>query len=108
MYSEIVTRSCALHKASDSTEMCENFRDSDLENRQNFEEKKHGWSGRISTGTLRYLGQPHGSSDFYLGVELELAENIKEVGIYEGQCYFDCKPGHGAFVAFSKLLLAWE
>lgn len=46
-------------------------------------------TGRISTGTLRYLGQPHGSSDFYLGVELELADNVKEVGTYEGQCYFD-------------------
>ncbi|XP_034164538.2 uncharacterized protein LOC117598409 [Pangasianodon hypophthalmus] len=189
LYSEIVTRSGALHKASDSTEMSENFRESDLENGHSFEEKKRSWSsglnkihqldmkilhdvayanslpcsqdsfcatsdsrstsamsvntsvgswrsgtrpqrafvphspmdlqighrvrvllptGRISTGTLRYLGRPHGSSDFYLGVELELAENTKQAGTYEGQCYFDCKPGHGAFVAFSKLLLAWE
>lgn len=46
-------------------------------------------TGRISTGTLRYLGQPHGSSDFYLGVELEQAENVKQTGIHEGQCYFD-------------------
>lgn len=46
-------------------------------------------TGRISTGTLRYLGQPHGSPDFYLGVELELAENVKEVGTYKGQHYFD-------------------
>ncbi|XP_047013148.2 uncharacterized protein LOC108280105 [Ictalurus punctatus] len=46
-------------------------------------------TGRISTGTLRYLGQPHGSSDFYLGVELELAENANQAGTCEGQCYFD-------------------
>lgn len=46
-------------------------------------------TGRISTGTLRYLGQLQGSSDFYLGVELELAENVKQTGTYEGQCYFD-------------------
>ncbi|GAA6103024.1 uncharacterized protein LOC117598409 [Tachysurus ichikawai] len=172
LYFEIVTRSGALHKPSDSTETSENIRDSDLENGKNFEEKKYCWSsglnkihhldmkilhnvaysnsstrstsamsvstrcgnrplrafvphspmdlqighrvrillptGRISTGTLRYLGQPHGSSDFYLGVELELAENVKEVGALEGQCFFNCKPGHGAFVSFSKLLLAWE
>ncbi|XP_060776624.1 uncharacterized protein LOC132886086 isoform X2 [Neoarius graeffei] len=183
LYSEIVSRTGALHKANDSTEMSEIFRESDLENRHNFEEKKSGCSsglnkihqmdmkilhdvaysnsltcsqgsfcatadsrsssamsvstsgtrpqrvfvphspldlqighrvrvllptGRISTGTLRYLGRPHGLSDFHLGVELELAENVKQTGTYEGQCYFECKPGHGAFVAFSKLLLAWE
>lgn len=46
-------------------------------------------TGRISTGTLRYLGRPHDSSDFHLGVELELAENVKQTGTYEEQCYFD-------------------
>ncbi|KAF7708711.1 uncharacterized protein LOC124385204 isoform X2 [Silurus meridionalis] len=184
---EIVTRSLALHKTSDFTEMNERFRESEMEKRHSFEKKKHGWTsglkkihqldvkilhdvaysnsfkqgsfcttpdsrstsamsvstsvglqrsatchqrafvphspmdlqighrvrillptGRISTGTLRYLGQPHGSADFCLGVELELSENTQQAGTYEGQCYFDCKPGHGAFVAFNKLLLAWE
>ncbi|KAL7887266.1 hypothetical protein AOLI_G00049870 [Acnodon oligacanthus] len=65
-------------------------------------------SGRISTGTLRYLGHLQGSPDIHLGVELELAENGQQTGTYEGQFYFDCKPGHGVFVAFSKLLMAWE
>ncbi|XP_051576607.1 CAP-Gly domain-containing linker protein 4-like [Myxocyprinus asiaticus] len=65
-------------------------------------------SGRISTGTLRYLGYMQNSPDFYLGVELELADNGQYDGTYEGQSYFDCEPGHGVFVAFSKLLMAWE
>ncbi|XP_052003510.1 uncharacterized protein LOC127658320 isoform X1 [Xyrauchen texanus] len=65
-------------------------------------------SGRTSTGTLRYLGCMQNSPDFYLGVELELADNGQYDGTYEGQRYFDCQPGHGAFIAFSKLLMAWE
>ncbi|XP_051574023.1 uncharacterized protein LOC127452540 isoform X1 [Myxocyprinus asiaticus] len=65
-------------------------------------------SGRTSTGTLRYLGSMQNSPDFYLGVELELADNGQYDGTYEGQRYFDCQPGHGAFIAFSKLLMAWE
>ncbi|RXN11663.1 centrosome-associated protein 350-like [Labeo rohita] len=65
-------------------------------------------SGRISTGTLRYLGNMHNSSEYHLGVELELADNGQHDGTYEGLRYFDCDPGHGAFVAFSKLLMAWE
>ncbi|XP_067305944.1 uncharacterized protein [Pseudorasbora parva] len=65
-------------------------------------------SGRISSGTLRYLGNMQNSPDYYLGVELELADNGHHDGTYGGQSYFDCDPGHGAFVAFSKLLMAWE
>ncbi|KAK9960393.1 hypothetical protein ABG768_008253 [Culter alburnus] len=65
-------------------------------------------SGRISTGTLRYLGNMHNSHDYHLGVELELADNGQHDGTYDGQRYFDCDPGHGAFVVFSKLLMAWE
>ncbi|XP_009290306.1 uncharacterized protein [Danio rerio] len=65
-------------------------------------------SGRICTGTLRYLGNMHNSPDHYLGVELEMADNGQHDGTYEGQRYFDCDPGYGAFVPFSKLLMAWE
>ncbi|KAL4657555.1 centrosome-associated protein 350-like isoform X1 [Arapaima gigas] len=65
-------------------------------------------SGRISTGTVRYLGPLGGREDFYMGVELELPEQGLQDGIHEGQSYFKCKPGHGAFVAFNKLLVAWE
>ncbi|XP_016305073.1 uncharacterized protein LOC107660307 isoform X1 [Sinocyclocheilus anshuiensis] len=65
-------------------------------------------SGRISTGTLRYLGNMQNSPEYHLGVELELADNGQHDGTNEGQCYFDCDPGHRVFVAFSKLLMAWE
>lgn len=46
-------------------------------------------SGRISTGTLRYLGNMHNSPDYHLGVELELADNGQHDGTYDGQRYFD-------------------
>ncbi len=45
-------------------------------------------SGRISTGTLRYLGNIKNSSEYNLGVELEFADNGQHDGIYEGQRYF--------------------
>ncbi|XP_057196464.1 uncharacterized protein LOC130558194 isoform X2 [Triplophysa rosa] len=65
-------------------------------------------SGRIRTGTIRYLGRVSNSSDCRLGVELEAAENGQHDGTCEGQRYFDCEAGHGAFVTVSKLLMAWE
>ncbi|XP_026140497.1 uncharacterized protein LOC113116512 [Carassius auratus] len=65
-------------------------------------------SGRISTGTLRYLGNIQNSPEYHLGVELELADNGQHDGTHEGQRYFHCDPGRGAFVTFSKLLMAWE
>ncbi|KAA0703575.1 hypothetical protein E1301_Tti022610 [Triplophysa tibetana] len=46
-------------------------------------------SGRISTGTLRYLGRVSNWSDCHLGVELEEAENGQHDGTCEGQRYFD-------------------
>lgn len=46
-------------------------------------------SGRISTGTLRYLGNMHNSPDYHLGVELELADNGQHDGTFDGQRYFD-------------------
>ncbi|TRY82235.1 hypothetical protein DNTS_020909 [Danionella cerebrum] len=65
-------------------------------------------SGRISTGNLRFLGKMQHCPDYTLGVELETADNEHKDGTFEGNFYFDCEPGHGAFVAFSKLLMAWE
>ncbi|CAB1333560.1 unnamed protein product [Coregonus sp. 'balchen'] len=65
-------------------------------------------SGRISTGTVRYLGHLEGEPDFHMGVELESPEHGQQDGTQSGQCYFECKPGHGAFVPFTKLLMAWE
>ncbi|XP_063055933.1 uncharacterized protein LOC134449754 [Engraulis encrasicolus] len=65
-------------------------------------------TGRISTGTLQFLGPVDGSTQFYLGVELEQALNGNQDGSLQGQTYFECMPGHGAFVPFQKLLMAWE
>ncbi|XP_071004486.1 centrosome-associated protein 350 isoform X2 [Oncorhynchus clarkii lewisi] len=65
-------------------------------------------SGRISTGTVRYLGHLEGEPDFHMGVELESLEHGQQDGTHRGQCYFECKAGHGAFVPFTKLLMAWE
>ncbi|XP_062321637.1 uncharacterized protein LOC134023491 [Osmerus eperlanus] len=65
-------------------------------------------SGRISTGTIRYLGNLQGEPDFHLGVELEIAEHGLLDGTHAGHSYFECKPGQGAFVPFNKLLMAWE
>ncbi|XP_041096581.1 uncharacterized protein LOC121308319 [Polyodon spathula] len=65
-------------------------------------------SGRISTGIVRFLGYLNGMQGFSLGVELETPEYGQHDGVYEGQCYFHCKPGHGVFVGFNKLLMAWE
>ncbi|MGH0180713.1 UNVERIFIED_CONTAM: hypothetical protein FKN15_004904, partial [Acipenser sinensis] len=48
--------------------------------------------GRINTGIVHFLGYLNGMQDFCLGVELETPD----------------KPGHGVFVSFNKLLMAWE
>uniref|UniRef100_A0A3Q3JM22 CAP-Gly domain-containing protein n=1 Tax=Monopterus albus TaxID=43700 RepID=A0A3Q3JM22_MONAL len=64
-------------------------------------------SGRISTGTIRFLGHLQGEADFYLGVELQTPDHRLHDGHHRGQRYFEM-PGYGAFVPFHKLLMAWE
>ncbi|CAL8247723.1 unnamed protein product [Lota lota] len=66
-------------------------------------------SGRISNGTVRYLGFLHGEPELCLGVELASPDRTtQQDGSHRGQSYFQCDPGYGAFVRFSKLLMAWE
>ncbi|CAK6964362.1 uncharacterized protein LOC121906240 [Scomber scombrus] len=65
-------------------------------------------SGRISTGTIRFLGHLQGEPDLQLGVELQAPDYGLHDGSYRGNRYFECKPGYGAFVPFNKLLMAWE
>nr|XP_057909446.1 CAP-Gly domain-containing linker protein 2 isoform X2 [Doryrhamphus excisus] len=65
-------------------------------------------SGRISTGSVRFLGHLQGESELHIGVELQAPDHGVRDGHHKGHCYFDCKPGHGAFVPFHKLLMAWE
>ncbi|XP_035806712.1 uncharacterized protein LOC118470705 [Amphiprion ocellaris] len=65
-------------------------------------------SGRISTGTIRFLGHLQGEADLHLGVELQTPDPGLRDGRHKGHSYFECKPGYGAFVPFHKLLMAWE
>ncbi|XP_078107925.1 uncharacterized protein LOC144518919 [Sander vitreus] len=65
-------------------------------------------SGRISTGTIRFLGHLQGEADLHLGVELQTPDHGLHDGSHRGLSYFECKPGYGAFVPFHKLLMAWE
>ncbi|XP_070692187.1 centrosome-associated protein 350 [Pempheris klunzingeri] len=65
-------------------------------------------SGRISTGTIRFLGHLQGEADVHLGVELQTPDHGLHEGSHRGQSYFECKPGCGVFVPFHKLLMAWE
>ncbi|KAJ7985243.1 hypothetical protein DPEC_G00350060 [Dallia pectoralis] len=66
-------------------------------------------SGRIGTGAIRYLGFLEGVEEIHMGVELESPDHDGQPdGTHQGQCYFECRTGCGAFVPFSKLLMAWE
>ncbi|KAA8591756.1 hypothetical protein FQN60_017130, partial [Etheostoma spectabile] len=65
-------------------------------------------SGRISTGTIRFLGHLQGEADLHLGVELQTPDHGLHDGSHRGLSYFECKPGYGAFVPFHKLLVAWD
>ncbi|CAL1610310.1 unnamed protein product [Knipowitschia caucasica] len=65
-------------------------------------------SGRISTGSVRFIGHLQGEEELHLGVELPSPDPALTDGSHRGQCYFQCKPGCGAFVPFHKLLMAWE
>ncbi|KAI9999984.1 hypothetical protein NQD34_011827, partial [Periophthalmus magnuspinnatus] len=65
-------------------------------------------SGRISTGAVRFIGHLQGVEELHLGIELHSPDHGLRDGNHRGQCYFECKPGYGAFVPFHKLLMAWE
>ncbi|XP_063736015.1 uncharacterized protein LOC134862189 isoform X2 [Eleginops maclovinus] len=65
-------------------------------------------SGRISTGTICFLGHLQGEADLHLGVELQTPDHGLHDGSHRGHSYFECNPGYGAFVPFHKLLMAWE
>ncbi|XP_037757921.1 uncharacterized protein LOC114020260 isoform X1 [Chelonia mydas] len=65
-------------------------------------------AGKISKGTIKYLGNLLGREDVYLGVELEGSEEGKHDGTFQGTRYYFCKPNKGVFVNFSKVIMAWE
>ena len=51
--------------------------------------------GRLAT--VRFAGNTHFASGYWVGVELEDASG-KNDGSVQSQRYFDCQPGHGMFV----------
>ncbi|XP_043939715.1 CAP-Gly domain-containing linker protein 4-like [Protopterus annectens] len=65
-------------------------------------------SSRIGIGVVRFLGCLSDRIEVIVGVDLESPEYGQHDGIYGGKCYFHCKPGHGVFVPFNKVLMAWE
>ncbi|TNN89130.1 hypothetical protein EYF80_000418 [Liparis tanakae] len=46
-------------------------------------------SGRISTGTIRYLGHLQGEADLHLGVELQTPDHELHDGSLGGHSYFE-------------------
>lgn len=46
-------------------------------------------SGRISTGTVRFLGNLQGEADLHLGVELQTPDHGVHDGRHRGHSYFD-------------------
>ncbi|XP_008105566.2 uncharacterized protein LOC103278344 isoform X2 [Anolis carolinensis] len=70
--------------------------------------KFSGPSGKISKGTVKYLGPLFGREENYLGIELEGDQVGKHDGVFQGTRYFLCKPNKGVFVNFNKIIIAWE
>ncbi|XP_066283265.1 uncharacterized protein [Branchiostoma lanceolatum] len=62
--------------------------------------------GKISKGSVMYVGHLPGRSEAYLGVELD-SEDGKHDGVYNGQRFFVCKPNKGVFVSFNKVIMVW-
>lgn len=46
-------------------------------------------SGRISTGTIRFLGPLQGEADLHLGVELQTPDHELHDGSHRGRSYFE-------------------
>ncbi|ESO84963.1 hypothetical protein LOTGIDRAFT_236014 [Lottia gigantea] len=62
--------------------------------------------GKLSIGSVRFIGHLPGRNGVYLGVELNKEEG-KHSGTYNDVRYFKCKPNKGVFVAFNKVVMAW-
>ncbi|KAK3583904.1 hypothetical protein CHS0354_033681 [Potamilus streckersoni] len=62
--------------------------------------------GKLSQGTVKFIGHLPGRGDVYLGVELDKEEG-KHDGTFESIRYFKCKPNKGVFVAYNKVVMAW-
>ncbi|XP_053164236.1 uncharacterized protein LOC128350256 isoform X2 [Hemicordylus capensis] len=65
-------------------------------------------TGKISKGTVKYLGPLFGREDDYLGIELDGNQMGRHDGTFQGTRYFLCEPNKGVFVNFRKVIIAWE
>ncbi|XP_063702670.1 uncharacterized protein LOC134832536 [Culicoides brevitarsis] len=77
-------------------------------------------SGRIAVGRIRFVGcvrdeeeegetrrKQNKEDDVFIGVQLP-SEWGDSDGTYNEKRFFDCPPMHGAFVPFSKIIMAWN
>ncbi|XP_055840153.1 kinesin-like protein KIF13B isoform X4 [Episyrphus balteatus] len=57
-----------------------------------------------TSGIISFIGQTHFQGGTWIGVELDTPTG-KNDGSVQGISYFQCKPKHGIFVRFDKLIL---
>jgi len=67
----------------------------------------HRSDGRLSRGTIRWIGLLPNLVGEYVGVELE-TQTGRHDGYLNGVRYFKCKEKCGIFVKFSKVIMAWR
>ena len=66
-------------------------------------------SGRVSHGTVKWIGAIPRHNDSYVGIELDSdADGGRSDGTLDGVKYFSCRQGHGLFVKFNKVIIAWK
>jgi len=63
--------------------------------------------GKLSRGTVRYIGHLPTRTEIFIGVELDGADG-KHTGTFQGTKYFSCPANKGIFTPFSKVIMAWE
>ncbi|UJR22529.1 hypothetical protein I4U23_025578 [Adineta vaga] len=63
--------------------------------------------GKVSKGSVKYIGSLPGKNDQYLGLELD-EEESKHDGVYQDQRIFQCKSNKGVFIGFNKVIMAWS
>nr|XP_026692823.1 uncharacterized protein LOC100175371 isoform X2 [Ciona intestinalis] len=63
--------------------------------------------GKLSRGTVRYIGHLPTRDEIFVGVELDGYDG-KHSGTFQGTKYFTCSPNKGIFTPFSKVIMAWE
>jgi hypothetical protein len=67
----------------------------------------HRSDGRLSRGTIRWIGLLPNLVGEYVGVELE-TQTGRHDGYLNGIRYFKCKEKCGIFVKFSKIIMVWR